>query len=87
VLESLGAAMPGIGFLIGGVIATVGSPRLAFAVAGAGVMAIVAVSALLLGRNWSTEQGMERSKGVDAAGEIMVELIPTEAIPSLDRRS
>lgn len=87
VLESLGAAMPGIGFLIGGVIATVGSPRLAFAVAGAGVMAIVAVSALLLGRNWGTEQGMERSKGVDAAGEIMVELIPTEAIPSLDRRS
>ena len=35
-LESLGAAMPGVGFLLGGLIVTLGSPRTAFAVAGAG---------------------------------------------------
>ena len=33
-LESLGAAMPGIGFLLGGAIVALGSPRTAFACRG-----------------------------------------------------
>ena len=33
-LESLGAAVPGVGFLLGGTIVALGSPRTAFAVAG-----------------------------------------------------
>jgi MFS family permease len=41
-MESLGAAMPGVGYLLGGVIAAVASPRTAFAVAGIGVLVIVA---------------------------------------------
>jgi hypothetical protein len=48
-LESIGAAMPGVGFLIGGILATLGSPRLAYAVAGAGVLALVLVG--LVGRS------------------------------------
>jgi MFS family permease len=40
-LESLGAAMPGVGYLIGGALVAVGSPRTAYAVAGAGVLALV----------------------------------------------
>jgi Transmembrane secretion effector len=40
-LESLGAAMPGIGFLIGGTLVALGSPRTAYAVAGAGVLLLV----------------------------------------------
>jgi hypothetical protein len=40
-LESIGAAMPGLGFIVGGAIVAVASPRAAFAVAGGGVMAIV----------------------------------------------
>ena len=35
-LESIGAAMPGVGFLLGGVIVALGSPRTAFACAGVG---------------------------------------------------
>lgn len=46
-LESLGAAMPGAGFLLGGTIVALGSPRTAFAVAGAGIILLVVVAALL----------------------------------------
>jgi len=42
-LESLSAAMPGIGFLLGGGLAVLDSPRLAFLVAGAGVLALAPV--------------------------------------------
>jgi MFS family permease len=48
-LESLGAAMPGLGYLLGGVLASLGSPRTAYAVAGAGVLALVLVA--LAGRS------------------------------------
>ena len=40
-LESLGAAMPGVGFLLGGTIVALGSPRTAFAFAGAGILVLV----------------------------------------------
>jgi predicted MFS family arabinose efflux permease len=46
-MESIGAAMPGVGFLIGGVIVELASPRTAYTVAGIGVMALVAAAALL----------------------------------------
>jgi predicted MFS family arabinose efflux permease len=46
-MESIGAAMPGVGFLIGGVIVELGSPRTAYTVAGVGVMALVVAAALL----------------------------------------
>ena len=45
-LESLGAAMPGVGFLIGGALTALGSPRTAYAVAGAGVLALLVALAL-----------------------------------------
>jgi predicted MFS family arabinose efflux permease len=40
-LESLGAAMPGVGYLIGGALVALGSPRTAYAVAGIGVLVLV----------------------------------------------
>jgi len=46
-MESIGAGMPGVGFLIGGVIVELSSPRTAYTVAGVGVMALVVVAALL----------------------------------------
>jgi hypothetical protein len=46
-MESIGAAMPGVGFLIGGVIVQFSSPRTAYTVAGIGVMALVVAAALL----------------------------------------
>jgi MFS family permease len=41
-LESVGAAAPGVGFLLGGVLTHVWSPRVAFLIAGAGVLAVAA---------------------------------------------
>jgi MFS family permease len=49
-LESIGAAMPGVGYILGGVIAAVVSPRAAFAVAGAGILALVVVGVLARAR-------------------------------------
>jgi MFS family permease len=43
-MESIGAAMPGIGFLLGGAIVALSSPRTAYAVAGAGLLMLVAGS-------------------------------------------
>jgi hypothetical protein len=40
-LESLNAAMPGVGFLLGAIITTAASPRTAYAVAGIGVLGLV----------------------------------------------
>lgn len=88
VLESVAAAMPGIGFLLGGVVTTVLEPRATFLVAGLGVLAIVAISIPLLGRNWAAGGAVDTSPGgLDAAEEIMVELIPAEALSSPERRS
>jgi MFS family permease len=41
-MESIGAAMPGFGYLLGGVLTQLGSPRTAFAFAGIGVLVLVA---------------------------------------------
>jgi predicted MFS family arabinose efflux permease len=46
-LESLGAAMPGVGFVAGGVIVELTSPRTAYTIAGAGVLLLVVAAALL----------------------------------------
>jgi MFS family permease len=80
VLESIGAAMPGVGFALGGVIATLLSPRLTFLVAGCGVIAIVVVMAPLLGGNWLQkgevpDEGPRRAS-FDGPDDRVVELIP-----------
>jgi MFS family permease len=49
-LESLGAAMPGVGYLLGGVLVGLGSPRTAFFFAGGGVLALVFAGFLLRSR-------------------------------------
>jgi MFS family permease len=76
VMESIGAAMPGLGFVLGGIVAAVGGPRMTFLIAGCGVVAIVAVMAPLL-----RGKGLERSENLgpsalDGRDDIVVELIP-----------
>jgi predicted MFS family arabinose efflux permease len=52
-LEAIGKAMPGVGFLLGGAIAQLLSPRASFLTAGLGVVVILAVSVpLLRGGRW-----------------------------------
>jgi MFS family permease len=54
VLESVGAAMPGVGYLIGGLVAAEQSPRAVFLVAGLGVLAVLAVAVYALaGTSWT----------------------------------
>jgi hypothetical protein len=52
-LEAIASAMPGVGFVIGGVVAAVLEPRAAFVVAGAGVLAVVVIGiAALRDADW-----------------------------------
>ncbi|HET7484595.1 MAG TPA: MFS transporter [Solirubrobacterales bacterium] len=81
VLESIGAAMPAVGYLVGGLIATAASPRATILVTGLGVLATVAVASVVLGRNWPERREKEIATGVDAAPEIMVELISAGSGP------
>lgn len=76
VLESIGAAMPGIGFALGGVIAALISPRMTFLVAGAGVIGIVAVMAPLLRGNWVEGGELSKTSLLDGRHNVVVELIP-----------
>jgi hypothetical protein len=76
VLESVGAAMPGVGYLLGGLVASGGNPRAAFLLAGIGVLTIAAVAAPILGTKWPERRGKTSPGPLDADAEIMVELIP-----------
>jgi MFS family permease len=76
VLESIGAAMPGVGYLLGGLVASGASPRTTFLVAGIGVLAIVAVAAPVMGTKWPERREKTGPGALDAEREIMVELIP-----------
>src|SRR4051812_16917103 len=46
-LESIGAAVPGVGYVLGGVLVAIASPRTAFVFAGAGIVLLV-IGALVL---------------------------------------
>jgi MFS family permease len=55
-LESIGRVMPGVGFLIGGVIAQLLNPRASFVTAGIGALAVLVVAVPLLRRvDWRPE--------------------------------
>jgi len=52
-LESLASGLSGVGFLLGGAIAAIVSPRASFAVAGAGVLIVLAAAVVVLrGVRW-----------------------------------
>ncbi len=83
VLESIGAAMPGVGYIVGGLIATGHDPRATFLVAGIGVFVIALVAAPILGTKWPERGAKIKSKGLDARDEVVVELIPFAGATSL----
>ena len=76
VLESIGAAMPGLGFAIGGLIAAIATPRATFLVAGLGVLAIVALAIPLL--RGGRERPLTGSGGfpLDESDAVVLELLP-----------
>ena len=56
-LESIGRVMPGVGFILGGVIAQVLDPRASFVVAGAGSLTVLIVAMPLLRQVGWTDAG------------------------------
>ncbi len=88
VLESIGAAMPGVGYVLGGLVATGRDPRATFLVAGLGVVAIVAVATPLLRRGWPPErEASTLQQSLDAEAKVMVKLSAGETLSSRDRRT
>lgn len=76
VLESIGAAMPGVGFALGGVIAALVSPRMTFLVAGAGVLGIVVVMTPLVKGKWMESGEVPGAPSLDGRDDVVVELLP-----------
>jgi MFS family permease len=75
VLESIGAAMPGVGFVLGGLITTGQDARATFLFAGIGVLVIVAIAVPLLGSKWPEQTASSKPNELDGDGEVVVELI------------
>ncbi len=76
VLESIGAAMPGVGFVLGGFIAAIGTPRTTFLVAGLGVLAIVALIAPTLGGKRAGRLSSVQRIPLDESNDVVLELLP-----------
>jgi MFS family permease len=80
VLESIASAAPGLGYVLGGLIATGLSPRATFLAAGAGVVATAAIAAPILGTRWPLGRGEDdvdsAQKPLQTPHETMLELIP-----------
>jgi MFS family permease len=79
VLESIASAAPGLGYVLGGLIATGLSPRATFLAAGAGVVVTAIVAAPLLGTRWPQAADAREDAGLSmtpAPRETMLELIP-----------
>ena len=67
VLESVGAAMPGVGFVVGGLIATGHDPRVVFLVSGLGVLLVAAIATYYLaGSAWTKGETTIGQADVDA---------------------
>ncbi|HEX8752320.1 MAG TPA: MFS transporter [Solirubrobacterales bacterium] len=76
VLESIGTAMPGVGFILGGVLASVSGPRATFLAAGCGVVGIVLLGVPLLGRSWAKRPAIGDSGQLDGGNDVVLELLP-----------
>ncbi len=76
VLESIGAAMPGVGFVLGGLIAAIATPRTTFLVAGLGVLAIVALIAPTLGGKRAGRLASVQGFPLDETNDVVLELLP-----------
>jgi MFS family permease len=68
-LEALASAMPGVGFLLGGAIAAIFEPRLSYAVAGAGVVVILA-GAITFMRNVDWTPELDQGESPDDATSV-----------------
>jgi MFS family permease len=79
-LESVASAMPGIGFVIGGGVAAIFEPRASYAVAGVGVLIVLAIGVLTLRRyDWKPE--LEGLDDIDPPTPTSASSVPPIADP------
>ena len=70
-LEAIASAMPGVGFVIGGVVAAAFDPRASYVLAGAGVLAVLAAAAVMLrDANWRGAAEDAQAAGVEDASKL-----------------
>jgi hypothetical protein len=75
VLESIGAAMPGVGYVVGGFVAAGHDPRATFLVAGIGVIAVVALAIPFLARtHWVEDEETTDPAGLEDDDSDMLRL-------------
>jgi hypothetical protein len=67
--------MPGVGYVLGGLIAAGQDPRAAFLFAGVGVLAIVAIALPILGTKWPEQTASSEPNDLDADNDVVLELI------------
>jgi predicted MFS family arabinose efflux permease len=82
-LESALAAMPGVGYLIGGVLTVVGSPRTAYAVAGIGTLVLV-LAAMVALRNLRLDRPSRREEDLATAAPPRLHGTPDPREVTLD---
>jgi MFS family permease len=75
VLESIGAAMPGVGFAVGGVITAIAAPRTTFIVAGVGILVIVGLMIPLIGGRWTDRVSGSKPNSLDEGEDVVLELL------------
>lgn len=76
VLESIGAAMPGVGFAVGGAITAIAEPRTTFIVAGVGIFVIAGVMIPLIGGRWTDRVSASEPSSLDEGDNVVLELVP-----------
>ena len=76
VLESIGAAMPGIGFALGGFFAAATTPRTTFVVSGFGVFAIVFLIVPMARDSRFRKPADHMGIPLDESNDVVLELLP-----------
>jgi MFS family permease len=79
--EAITTAMPGLGFIVGGVLTALLDPRVAFLTAGVGVIVIVLVGAAL----WRLRQGTRDVVAVRADHPIALSEMPLAEVGTVAR--
>jgi MFS family permease len=76
VLESIGAAMPGVGFALGGLFAAATTPRGTFVLSGLGVLAIVLLIVPMARDKRFQRRVDEAGFPLDESNDVVLELLP-----------
>jgi MFS family permease len=83
-MESIGFAMPGVGYLFGAAIVALADPRAAYAIAGGGVVLLVAAVALFRGQVFPepAEPDLTAGNGIGPSPLSLAEQPPATAAPT-----